>query len=1203
MSGDANRSSTASEPRPSPAAEVSFTGLSNGERNGESSSQAESRASAEKWSERGERLKEKFLTPDRAGWRVDGEDRGGGGSETRRKVRNSGGFLRESVLGHATPRSSDESSRKQEGKRKAGEGGLQVEKRPSAANRFSLDSSHGSSPLSREVSGGHSAYDGTEEQSDRPRPTTMDPAQLVQMALSLSESRKRQASGSLPVPLPTPRGRNISGTSDGYGTVRSRGSGRPRMSLPFNTPSPRQASRRDDRSPAEAADVVDDNVLYTFSPASLARAEKARKYFELAHEHRRLLQNLPPLKPDANASGNYLYRTTSSPGYAQPEFQRVRSNTTTRHELGRQYNPLQTLRNRKLRYRERRALPVPTEQFQDTVKVMSWMDDVENAAQRPGYRTGEDVVHLPRYGEEIHAAEGMNGGFTKGHKRSGTAGSVITRPENDWTIEPAEHLADAYWTEQGDNKMLIENRRNRRIFSPRTNANVDIPRKSAELSRSGAKTDDTLEEEPEDDIAPRKHRHLLSLHKPDRVRRHKLSRANRSASVSSASSTEGRKYNPFSDNGDHEFQNIGPLQRHMNEMIAKDENGEFNSPDLVSPDHWDSKGTPFPVQRHRAGSGRRESRPYVNGNLSVDLSQEHRRSKSADGRVSRLLEGEQVRSSFESTPPMTPAEGSFMPSMAIDLSPPYGQRSTGPKHKSRILPIFRSKSKERNTTEGRDFAFPADSDRSRESSGNVIDPTRLSIDSARPMPFRRHQTSDNGTSSLHRYGTNRTNTTTDGSIKEPSSAVGRFFKGGRIGDLVRNESSRFGRSRKREKDGFTSDVSAMQSDPSDTEGSADEAAPGLTSANDSEASPRTSIDRTRTKNKSYIPNLPTFRSTAGRDKPTAPLLTPVISNDADDDPISRQAAAQRQTSRTHRFAKMAPPRINISGTEDEYTTDMPTQQSEADSRRKSYGFLAANGSQASARSSRVTLGDPGTIGGDRGKLPMTGLSKLQSEGNNKKRHWSISDRVMREQLCNIDARVSTRDLARARALIIASGVKAQALLERANSPSQTPPTFLVQAADTASLAVPAVALKDTHTSAASILSAHLSKDLSALSAAQRSYQSSTAPALHARLDDLKSLAADKLTHLVHNGSDEADAFNVRLNTEQTLRIRQVDDAVDEMLRLRRRQWRLVRGTGFLLLEWFFIGAMWGIWFVVACVNVVRKFFAAVLAVVRWFFSW
>ena len=99
------------------------------------------------------------------------------------------------------------------------------------------------------------------------------------------------------------------------------------------------------------------------------------------------------------------------------------------------------------------------------------------------------------------------------------------------------------------------------------------------------------------------------------------------------------------------------------------------------------------------------------------------------------------------------------------------------------------------------------------------------------------------------------------------------------------------------------------------------------------------------------------------------------------------------------------------------------------------------------------------------------------------------------------------------------------------------------------------------------------------------------------------MAADKLTHAVHNSSDDADAFNVRLNTEQTLRIRQVDDAVDEMLKLRRRQWRVLRGAGFLLLEWTFIGIMWGIWAVVACVNVVKKMFKALLALVRWLFSW
>ena len=100
--------------------------------------------------------------------------------------------------------------------------------------------------------------------------------------------------------------------------------------------------------------MMQDNVFHTFSPATLARAEKARKYFELAHEHRRLLEHLPPLKPDSSAPGNYMFETVSSPGSAFPEITRVPSGAKIKHALGREYNPIQSLRNRRIRIREKR---------------------------------------------------------------------------------------------------------------------------------------------------------------------------------------------------------------------------------------------------------------------------------------------------------------------------------------------------------------------------------------------------------------------------------------------------------------------------------------------------------------------------------------------------------------------------------------------------------------------------------------------------------------------------------------------------------------------------------------------------------------------------------------------------------------------------------------------------------------------------------
>jgi hypothetical protein len=199
-------------------------------------------------------------------------------------------------------------------------------------------------------------------------------------------------------------------------------------------------------------------------------------------------------------------------------------------------------------------------------------------------------------------------------------------------------------------------------------------------------------------------------------------------------------------------------------------------------------------------------------------------------------------------------------------------------------------------------------------------------------------------------------------------------------------------------------------------------------------------------------------------------------------------------------------------------------------------------------------------------------------------------------------RVSTRDLGRARALLLASGIKAHNLAVRANHPAVPAPRFLAAAAKTASVDAPSVPLKETHLRASIIISSYLDKSLESLSQFRQAFQSDTGHVLHTRLADLKSFVADKLTHTVHNSSDEADAFGVRLTTEQTLRIKQVDDAVDEILRLRRRQFRLMKRAGFKLLEWLVLGVMWWVWFIVVCWKSVRKVIVGIFSVLRWLFS-
>lgn len=613
----------------SAAADVSFAKL-NSEHHAESSSLAESSRSRERKSGLAERL-----TGDRDKKRHSGHesrsgDRSSNGSSTPQRSKKSGGFLLDSLF--ANGQATAPGSTRRHGKAREQNGHFSMDKRSSAQQRVSGEWSQRSSPLSREMSGGKPT-DAPQGKTSNPQTSSMDPAQLVQMALNLSESRRRHVSSSLPIPV-TPAGgrRVVSALDSGYGTVKSGSSGGKRASyLSSDAPESYKTSPhdRDGHEPAREGD----NVVYTFSPATLSRAEKARRYFELASEHRRLLEHLPPLKSDASAPENYSLQATSSPGSAHFDMNRVPSNTTFKRQLGRMYNPLQALRNRRLRNRERRPLTAPPDTWQDTDRIKRWIDGVEATSNDPSFRPGEDRVRLPAFSGELEG-EIERPETANRHRRTDTVNSVITRPDNGWSIEPAELLADTYWVEKEDNKTIIEDRHGNRILPLRSRLSVEGPRRSREFDHSNDYNTDqqSHHNESEDDEKPRtRRRNLLPI--PGRLRRNYKSR---SPSTTSNSSDEGRKP-PALRFGDPEGadENVGPLDRHMRRMIAKEEKGELTSPELASPDHWDNKYGQSHQTHSSVDRARQEPHQTANGRLSVD-SRGHRRSKSAEGRMGSI---------------------------------------------------------------------------------------------------------------------------------------------------------------------------------------------------------------------------------------------------------------------------------------------------------------------------------------------------------------------------------------------------------------------------------------------------------------------------------------------------------------------------------------------------------------------------------------
>ncbi|WPG97476.1 Hypothetical protein R9X50_00025200 [Acrodontium crateriforme] len=996
-----------------------------------------------------------------------------------RQAPKTGGFL----IGRPHTPAEKRGTRKNE-KSESQVGNIHGEKGSLKVARTSEEPSHGTSPLWQEISADHSIAAG----GGVPTQPQMDPAQLVRMALDLSESRRRNVSALIQGTLPPVSKVNQSGTR--YGSVRS--SKREtvlREDWRHNSASPKDSGYI---LPTLQSPILDLNgdISFDFSPATLSRAEKARKYFELANEHRKLLEYLPPI----NASRN------EGPVAG-----------------GRAFNPLQSLRNRRLRTREKRPFTAPVDTWQDLDIVKDWIANVELVAS--GY--GKDQPYqLPIYpGDGSVNTEARNETVPMGHLRTNTANSTIMRPENGWTVDPPELLADTYWTEQTDNKFFLEDRKGDRMITSRV---PEAPQQAPNFVCVGGDS----EQPPKREGAGRPAR----LQKPFP--------RNQAPSVNSVSSNEPQNHLNLTE--DEVQENIGPLELHMQEMIHEEERGELNFPG-ISPIRWDMKQIPVSSFDTKTPKDLHNTH-----NLSIDSNSQHRRTPSDDGRAGRIpLDAMSSAEDFNSDEPSSPVITGFVLPMGMDLNSPPPGVSPLRQQKSRFhrLPKFRGHSKERNNLRPTDFAaqqsrtsldsfrpshqthqqtesWTGNGSQRRNDTKNST--PRTSLDSSRPFE-QRHKSTESWGGSLRRQETT--------SVKEPSSTVGRFFKGGRIGDLVRHESSRLG-DRMRSKD----EGSERWNDEN-----------GVTSG-DSETSPRTSLDPGRTRPRYNIPNLPSFKP-PGRDK-------------IDSDPIGRQQRAQREVARPSRFGMLSIHPPGDSATNDDHS-------------QYHGNFGGSHDSLASLRGARSI--------------------SIRHAAKGEQRHWSISDRRQSER----DKKITMRDIARAKALLMSSGIKAREIQRSADKPRREPLLLIQKVSNLVGRPLNPVSKREEHQIAARALTDDLNKSLSEFESTVSSFQNGSARSLASDLGKLQQKASDHLTKLVHETSDEADAFTVELTTRQPQDIKRIDDAIDNMLRRRRRQFRALRRTGFKLLEWMVLSIMWWIWFIVVLFNTMRRLATGAVSFVKW----
>ena len=1113
------------------------------------------------------------------------------------------------------------------------------ERLPSPTRHKSVSSERHGKPLMRDSVYGsvpRATHTIPARQSTSP---AIDPAQIVKMALNLSEGRRmhidpghvpsipssidrRTVSASIPL-----RANQHTGAPEHRSSPHSRNSKRSssHASMPDETPNKATTTSSQPSVPNSPELLADEQPQYTFSPATLSRAERAKQYIELGYEHRRLLERLPPLKhtnvyePNQNAS------------------------------LGRAYNPLQFLRNREARRSQRIDLSATNGGWDNVNAVHGWIDTVEQEAGQDSYVEG-DIAHLPQWVSGTGQSTNPNShAYQNSQNNEKARQSRLPLPQSLWTAIPSDMLADAYWLEQSDNKTMARTRHGHKLFKdfrrPVRRRTGTVTSTQSRVTRNTLSSEELLASDKSPDTAKftgspvevdkNGRREVEDVrfspqHKSrtTRVTRHffrKPKDQTRNQDHASEEESDKSSIEGFPSKRGPKNTNIGPLERHMKLMIEKEEQGNQSDPEMPQP-----HDSPKDPEARRRGGVSEQSPTQSRNDIGYKFTGVQNYQQAPPSSPKHEPSSEAPRISVE--------DHDACEERGMDKSNANGHAKppsrNGPHHgepveierivsrASRLGFLHRrarsqSKLSEINARNGSDQATK----KRRMSHSSTMESDSEDQPTSPELTSMNYASSESLTKEKSHAST---------SPKKVQSTTRHFFKAGRIGDVLRhelNEPGKFDSRRKSHRPEHPTHLS-RETFNSDTDEN-QRGAKGRRRSKSSELivpemaghrrrSQSTDVGGRARHEQYHMKNLPSFVSSGVSPQRDRKHLSPY------GDHISRQSSERRLQHKHSRHGDLAPPSIDTS---DVSPTNSSPDLTRADTRNTnltnapsfapttSYGFASGDesvsGSEYPASSASRRLHDlltvPGTFG-RKGDLPITALTTLDARID-PIRHPQVPDaKNASKDLKPVALRrkqppyISKQSLAYVRSMLLAPAVKAQSIVQLAHSPRSQVPPFFTDAFRTAGrdpLSAGALTRQQEFAVAAQTLSAHLQHTMSALDTAAVRFRADTCGALNARVDDLRDLVGNHLTHTVHDEGDRADAFVAQLTTTHTLSIKQVNDSVDLMMRKRRQRLRYLRRAGFAVLEWVLVGIMWWIWGVVSCIGVVKRGLGAVVWVVRW----
>lgn len=1024
-----------------------------------------------------------------------------------------------------------------------------------------------------------------------------DSAQIVHMALNLSESRRiasrRVVSRATPPRLaPMP---DSSTGSDLRQQLKQQRRASHTISPKPQMPSPRIGSGLRLTSPLQAAFDLGHETSYNyhFSASTLARAQKAKEQLELLAQYRRLLEVLPPLAP------RYNRPITSSPPGSPPAAGKVFSWTAAanRNAVGRKYNPLQYIRNRKVRARERRVIDGERQGFGDVDEVRTWVDRFyqDNALSTNPF----EEPSMPEFpGADAALAQMSGDGTVKAAPRT-------RRARVDWFIEPCDIIADAYWLEQDDNRSLIEDRQWRKIFPHRWDLSRPMSRQVDDAGNVPVSFQPLSAEHPlssSEGLASRirseSHVHSGTVERPKDSRQNIkdtnpwLSQDDQDfskpwAKKDSASEFSDSEHEPAEKRNKASHQrtdtsitnNNDILQKQMLEMIAQENRdrapgdipisdiGQLVPTSMITPERNVSSKSNSRLQSRRASLVEfSDSEPHRSTLEKIRAASPPRfrfgqHKEPAPHNYSGSLDPD---SSLPTSPEMKPFKSYSEAPADMELSPRLRPSSPSRNPISKIKHLIQDKSPESNldSPEGPELLTvprqdnsqsPESANHSDEGNGTLKRPANgASQDGAkghrRASSLRHRQDENIGIRGIFKGHTIRGSVSKIGDILRKKDGSGEPQ-----GEFDVTDESDSDRGRARSKTSTSvSDLTGTQHRQYDTK-----------------------------QPKHFLDKMPEFQHTPAALERAGAREGPKTS------PPTAQSTAKSKL--------LSPPQVGPRSSSSSLSPQRGAKRGSGD----------ADISEAESVQSRMLEG----IRDANKRLNSAIALPPYNVSHRKSRQWSIADDQNR---VSQKTQLSRREIARLKTLVLSSGIKAMEIDRRAQEKhkpfvsngscdsAQIPWADIQRLCPEQAKQVDRlVPFYELYPIAAQSLSIAIQMSGQRWQTSADRFTSITSPELHKRIGGVRSRLGDDLSELTRRAADEADATSKNLALDQPLKVKHVVDVIEKMLRKRRRRLRWVRRALWLSVEWLVVGFMWYVWFVVMILRIFLGIGNGIWTGVKW----